>query len=197
MTYSPAMTQPALTRGWVRLARAGILGGASLFLATAGHTLGGGTLPGPGLLAMTGVCLALIAVSLTARRVGFCTLLGVLSVEQVLLHLLFHASTVAATCAPVTMPGHSMGSAAVCGSGTATAGGWSMVIGHALAAAGTAWLLARGERWLWRVVDRVRGYADARPARRRRTRASLVPIAVAPVVPHRWVPAAPRGPPVG
>ena len=84
MTYAPGMT---LTRGWARLARAGVLGGASLFLATAGHVLGGGTLPGAGLLALTAVGLGLLAVTLTARRLRFGVLLAALGVEQLLLHL--------------------------------------------------------------------------------------------------------------
>ena len=62
MAYAPAMT---LTGGWARLARAGVFGGASLFLATAGHVVGGGTLPGAGLLVLTAIGLALLSVTLT------------------------------------------------------------------------------------------------------------------------------------
>lgn len=201
MTYAPAMTRPALTHGWVRLARAGILGGASLFLATAGHALGGGTLPGAGLLALTGVAVTLIAVSLTARRVRFGTLFAVLSVQQVLLHLLFHAATAGttaaggATCAPV-MPGHAMEPTLVCGSGTAATGGWSMLLGHALAVAATAWLLARGERWLWAVLDRIRRYAAARPTRRRPRPVVTVAVRRADPMPSAAISAGPRAPPV-
>ena len=67
MTYAPAMT---LTGGWARLARAGVFGGASLFLATAGHVVGGGTLPGAGLLALTAIGLALLSVTLTSVGCG-------------------------------------------------------------------------------------------------------------------------------
>ena len=160
MTYAPAMT---LTGGWARLARAGVFGGASLFLATAGHVVGGGTLPGAGLLALTAIGLALVSVTLTARRVRFAVLLVGLAVEQILLHLLFHAASTAVTCAAVVMPGHSMSGASVCGGGSASTGGWPMLVSHALAVLATAWLLARGERWLWRVADRLCCPRSARP----------------------------------
>ena len=191
MTYAPAMT---LTGGWARLARAGVLGGASLFLATAGHVVGGGTLPGTGLLALTAVGLALLSVTLTVRRLRFGMLLAALALEQVLLHLLFHASTTAATCAAVAMPGHSM-STAVCGTGTATATSWPMVLGHSVAVLATAWLLARGERWLWGVADRLHRYAAA-PGRVRRPRPVVVAVLATFQIPTRWVLAGPRAPPV-
>ena len=192
MTYAPAMT---LTGGWARLARAGVFGGASLFLATAGHVVGGGTLPGAGLLALTAIGLALLSVTLTVRRLRFGVLLAALGLEQLLLHLLFHASTTAATCASVIMPGHTM-STAVCGSGTSTAASWPMLLGHALAVLATAWLLARGERWLWAVADRIHRYAGAAPGRVRRPRPVVVAVVAAFLIPARWVLTGPRAPPL-
>lgn len=172
MTYAPAMS---LTGGWARLARAGVFGGASLFLATAGHVLGGGTLPGAGMLALTAVGLGLLAVTLTGRRLRFGVLVTALGVEQLLLHLLFHAASTATTCATLVMPGHTMGGgSSVCGTGTASAGGWSMLLGHALAVLATAWLLARGERWLWAVVDRIHRCTGSATARVRRPRPVVV-----------------------
>ena len=191
MTYAPAMT---LTGGWARLARAGVFGGASLFLATAGHVVGGGTLPGAGLLALTAIGLALLSVTLTVRRLRFEVLLAALGVEQILLHLLFHASTTAATCAPVLMPGHTMST--VCGMGAATAASWPMLLGHALAVLATAWLLARGERWLWAVADRIHRYAGSAPGRVRRPRPVVVSVLAVFLVPARWVLTGPRAPPV-
>ena len=89
MTYAAAMVRPAdPTRGWVRLARAGVLGSGSLFLATAGHVAGGGVLPGPGMLVVLGGVLALVSVSMTTRRLRFGLLLGLLTVEQFALHLI-------------------------------------------------------------------------------------------------------------
>lgn len=211
MTYAPDMTTrtqaaaasavsgSAPAQGWVRLARAGILGSASLFLATAGHVIGGGALPGAGLLALTGVALALISVSLASRRLRFGPLLAVLSVEQALLHLLFHAATAASACAVVAMPGHAMTSPMTsvtgCSEGAAVTVGWPMLLGHALAVAATAWLLAYGEQWLWRVVERAHRYATARPSRRRR-RIVVVGARASSTVEHAWSPAGPRGPPV-
>lgn len=187
----------SLTQGWVRLARAGILGAVSLLLATAGHIVGGGALPGAALLALTGGGLALIAVSLTGRRVKFATLFSVLALEQVLLHLLFHAASAGNGCTAVAMPGHGMTVATVCGTAAgAAAYGWSMVLGHTVAVLLTAWLMARGERWLWRVVDRIHAYAGARPARRRRAPAASI---VTRTVGHgriTWLPAGARAPPV-
>jgi len=204
MPYAPGMTRSALTHGWVRLARAGIFGGASLLLATAGHTVGGGTLPGAGLLALTGVGLALIAVSLTARRVRLPALLAVLAVEQVLLHLLFHAATAAGRCTDLAMPGHTMAAPAVCASPVSSSAvpssaayGWSMLLGHAVAVLVTAWLLARGERWLWRAVDRVHAYASVRPARLRRARSASIAVRAHARMRIAWLPAGPRAPPVG
>lgn len=195
MTYAPAMT---LTGGWARLARAGVFGGASLFLATAGHVLGGGTLPGAGLLALTAIGLALLAVTLTARRVRFGVLLTALGVEQLLLHLLFHASTAATTCAAVAMPGHGMGAAGgtVCGTGSASAAGGSMLLGHALAVLATAWLLARGERWLWATVDRIHRSTGTTTARVRRPRPAVVDAIAFFLVTARGVLTGPRAPPV-
>jgi hypothetical protein len=192
MTYAPAMT---LTGGWARLARAGVFGGASLFLATAGHVVGGGTLPGAGLLSLVAMGLALLSVTLTVRRLRFGVLLAALGLEQLLLHLLFHASTTAATCASVIMPGHTM-STAVCGSGTSTAASWPMVLGHALAVLATAWLLAGGERWLWAVTDRIHRYAGAAPGRVRRPRPVVVAVLAAYLVSARWVLTGPRAPPL-
>lgn len=213
MTYAPAMrtrTQAAgplvvsvaaPAQGWVRLARAAILGSTSLFLATAGHMIGGGTLPGAGLLAVTGVALALVSVSLTSRRLRFVPLLAVLSVEQGLLHLLFHAATTGSICTTGAMAGHAMTAAPAspsltgCGLGAATTTGWSMVLGHALAVVATAWLLAYGERWLWRVVERTHRYATARPSRRRRPRIVIVGSGARWCLERAWRPAGPRGPP--
>ena len=191
MTYAPAMT---LTGGWARLARAGVFGGASLFLATAGHVVGGGTLPGAGLLALAAIGLALLSVTLTVRRLRFEVLLAALGVEQILLHLLFHASTTAATCAPVLMPGHTMST--VCGMGASTTASWPMVLGHALAVLATAWLLARGERWLWAVADRIHRYAGSAPGRVRRPRPLVVAVLAAFLGHTRWVLTGPRAPPI-
>ncbi|HEY5978627.1 MAG TPA: hypothetical protein VIT41_03240 [Microlunatus sp.] len=182
--------------GRARLARAGVFGGASLFLATAGHVVGGGVLPGAGLLALTAVGLALVAVTLTARRLRFGVLLAALGVEQVLLHLLFHASTTAATCAAVVMPGHGMSAASVCGTGAPAVADWPMLVGHALAVLATAWLMARGERRLWALADRIHRCAWTAAGRVRRPRPTVVAVLVTFLAPTRWVLTGPRAPPL-
>jgi hypothetical protein len=166
----------SITQGPVRLARAAIFGGMSLLLATAGHLAGGGALPDAALLTLTGVGLALVAASLTARRVRFATVVSVLAVEQLLVHLLFHAASVGNGCADVVMPGHAMTATTVCGGAVSSgaADGWSMLLGHSVAVLVIAWLLARGERWLWRAVDRIHGYASVRPTRLRRARTGAI-----------------------
>ena len=201
MTYAAAMVRTAdPTRGWVRLARAGVLGSSSLFLATAGHVVGGGVLPGPAMLAVLGGALALVSVSLTTRRLRFGLLLGLLAVEQVALHVILQAASGASACVAV-MPGHAMTAPAICGGSTsasaaASTSGWAMAIGHGIALLATAWLLAAGERWLWRWVEQTYRRATIRPTR---TRRAGVAAPASPVpVPIRvgWRPAVPRGPPV-
>lgn len=200
MTYVAAMHAAELTHGWVRLARAGVLGGASLFLATAGHVVGGGRLPGPGLLAVIGVALAVVAVSLTARRLRFGLLLGVLTVEQLGLHLMLHAATATSACTGVVMPGHAMEATTVCGAGAGAAAvgstsGWPMLLGHAVALLATAWLLAVGEQWLWRVVDEIHRCASTRPRRVRRPRSAVVALVRTVRAQGARLCAGPRAPP--
>ena len=188
------------TRGWARLARAGVLGGGSLFLATAGHVVGGGVLPGPGMLAVLGGVLALVSVSLTARRLRFGLLFGLLTVEQLALHLILQAANGASACVAV-MPGHAMAASTICGQPTPAAvdsagAGWTMLIGHGLALLATAWLMAAGERWLWRLVEQTYRRATVRPTRARRPRAVVPASPLLALIQLGWLPAAPRGPPV-
>jgi len=207
MTYAPAMDRtrtapvPAVPgsapiRGWVRLARAGILGATSMLLATAGHVIGGGTLPPAGLLALVAGAVGLLAVSVTGRRLRLGPLLVVLGVEQIALHLLVHATATVSACTSVLMPAHGMTSTTVCSAASASSGGWPMLGGHLLALLATAWLLARGEQWLWHAVERVRTYATVRPSlRRRRAEPPVLALLVAAPVAAGWSAAAPRGPP--
>lgn len=198
MTYAAAMVRAVdPTRGWVRLARAGVLGSCALFLATVGHVAGGGVLPGPGMLAVLGGVLALVSVSLTARRLRFGLLLGLLAVEQVALHLILQAASGASVCVAV-MPGHAMAAPGVCDGPVAAPAGssWTMLIGHGLALLATAWLISAGERWLWRLVEQTYRRATARPTRTRRTYVGAPSTPLLTPVQFVWVQAAPRGPPV-
>jgi hypothetical protein len=157
----------ALRPQW-RAVRVAVLGATSLLLATSAHTVGGGDLPAPGLLAVTAVVLGLIAVPLTGRRCRTGVLLAILGVQQTLLHLLFSSAAAHPTCEPsgLTAAAHQLGAA--CGmhgamamsvqsttpmtdSGTTS---WAMIMAHAVATVATAWLLGRGEAWLWRTAER-------------------------------------------
>jgi hypothetical protein len=170
MTPQPRITAvdvvPAATRGWRRVLRFGVLGGVSLGLATAAHLAGGGRLPSPGVLAVAGLLLGMTAVTLTAKRCRFRWLLPVLVTQQVLLHLLFEASASATACGLSDGVGmaHPAGTLS-CGSAGAmaqmSAPGWTMWVGHLTVTLLTAWLLARGEAWLWRTAREIVRAANA------------------------------------
>ena len=197
----------ALTPGW-RAVRVAVLGGASLALATAAHTIGGGALPAPVVLVVTALVLGLVAVPLTMRRCRLRLLLPVLAAEQVAVHLVLSATVVPTGCLPPSGSHHQI--LAGCASGVgmsqsmaepmtepmAAAGhGWIMWLGHAAALVATAWLLARGERWLWRVADRIAKAAE--PVRVAFT-VGPEPRVAAVSVPVQWRTSAPlgaRGPP--
>jgi hypothetical protein len=199
-------TRTAPTSGVARLARVGVLGGTSMLLACAAHGLAGGRLPSAGVLAVAAILLGLVAVTVTARRCRPGLLLTVLSVQQVLLHLLFDAaSTTGSDCRVVSVPGgHAQLSHAMtlCAPGAGMpadgsgAPSWAMWATHLAATVLTAWLLARGEAWLWRVADRIIA-AAASPGPLRADRPAVVlpsaPTVIAGAPAHSA--AAPRGPP--
>ena len=184
----------------IRALRVALLGGGSLLLATAAHLSGGGTLPAPGVLAVAAFVLGLVAVLLTRRQVRLPVLLAALVPQQVLLHVLFETAAATSGCSPAHAAHHAM-TVLSCmpDHGMAPMGaGWPMVLGHAVATLGTAWLLARGEAWCWRLVDRVARAAYANPpARPSRRRPRPVVTTVARTLlrrPHR--PRLTRGPPL-
>ncbi|HEY5821274.1 MAG TPA: hypothetical protein VIT20_04830 [Propionibacteriaceae bacterium] len=194
----------APTRGARRVLRIGLLGGSSLALACLAHVVGGGVLPSAGVLLVTAAVLGLVATTATARRRRFGALFAVLTAEQVLLHLLFTAAAgVGTTCAHVahtlthlapssgcvTEPGHLMSDP----TGTPTIVMWAA---HTAAIAGTAWLLARGEAWLFRTADRLIAAAhDAPLLIRSAADASAVTVPVRVPAATQLSMAAPRGPP--
>ena len=191
---------PVALRGAVRASRVALLGGGSLLLATAAHLAGGGTLPGPGVLAVAGFVLGLVALLLTRRRVRLPVLLVALVPQQVLLHVLLDTAAAAESgCSPVQaahhamavltcMPAHGMGPMGYV---------WPMFVGHVVATLGTAWLLARGEVWCCRFVARVAqaAYAApaARPCRRRSRPVTTALVRTLLLRPHR--PCVSRAPP--
>ena len=193
-------------RGAIRAVRVGLLGTTSMTLATTAHLIGGGPLPPVGVLIVSGLLVGLVAVTATARRGHFGVLVALLAVEQALLHWLFTAAAAMGGCdtGPLAAGHHMLGSMG-CAAGTGDGMGGvvlgmaaPMWLAHSAAVLGTAWLLARGEAWLWRMADRVVGSATAaptgRPARRRAARHPAVRVFDLPTAPVS--PATPRGPPV-
>jgi hypothetical protein len=183
--------------GWRRLVRAVALGGASYGLAVAAHLTGGGGWPGwPVTLMLTGL-LGVMSIALTSRRRGMPFVLLVLTAVQTLLHLLFaQVDGAAASCAVIAGGHHHVTTA--CAPSVAHAAdtlpSLPMAAAHLVATVVTAWLLTRGEAWLWRAVDRLL----RRPLRR--LDPDLAPVlGIRSVTPMprvaRPAPGAPRGPP--
>ena len=194
---------PALRPHW-RAVRVGVLGAASLVLATSAHIIGGGTLPSLGVLALTALVLGLVAVPLTGRRCRTGILVAVLAVQQSLLHLVFTAVAEQRGCEPsdLVATAHQLGAA--CGMDmpmgmpmTAAGASWPMILAHAAATAATAWLLARGEAWLWRTAEQVVRVAGTTLTRRvANDRDQLViPRQMVVWTAPAYAVAAPRGPP--
>lgn len=205
----------APSRGRVRLLRWAALGGSSMALAAAAHLIGGGRLPGVGVLTLAGALVGLVALTATVRRLRFPVLLGVLGAEQLGLHYLFSvASTLSpvgcvmthgvATHQAVSVGGAGVLSCALAPGGAApamTSGSTAdalMLAGHVLATLATAWVLARGEAWLWRLTERVIVAAAAAPCRRPRSWLHLSSFDLPEVAALRRAlsPGAPRAPPV-
>ena len=178
-----------------------------MLLAGLAHTLGGGHLPNPAVLTMTAVLLGLVATTATARRCRFPLLVTLLGVEQILLHLWLTAAVQAeAVCAanPVVAGGGHVGHTGA-GPGCVLAAspaagemahGYEMWVAHAVATVLTAWLLARGEAWWWRTVDRIVRAAFSPVRRLRFVRPEVIRGLRTGADRSALSPAAPRGPPV-
>ena len=151
----PPRRQPAspLT-GRVRLVRVGVLGLSAYGLAVGAHVAAGGAAPGWPVSLMLAALLGVLGVAFSARRRGRWALVGVLVATQAVLHGLFSLLDVpSAGCAVLTSGHHTM--TAVCGPVDSTAmlvPSLPMLLAHLAATVATAWVLARGEAWLWRVV---------------------------------------------
>jgi len=218
-TPSSAQSSVAALRPHWRAVRVVVLGATSLLLATSAHTFGGGDLPAPGVLAVTAIVLGLLAVPLTGRRCKTGLLLAVLGVQQTLLHLLFSSAAAHPTCEPAGLQAAAHQLGAACGmhgavlmsvqsttlmsvqstTPMADAGttSWAMIIAHALATVATAWLLGRGEAWLWRTAERViRAALGTLTGRLADVRPRLIILErLSPWVAPAYAHSAPRGPP--
>lgn len=150
-------------RNSLRLFRAVVITAMAMSLATAGHVLGGGALPGPAVTAvLTALLLAPVA-WLASRPLSLLTLLGVLGAGQLILHTAFASLSPRALCPP-SMPGplphHGPASGAGCLAADPVlslhtgdeAAAPDMTAGHLLALVSTAWLLHQGEEALWQLL---------------------------------------------
>ena len=75
---------------------------------------------------------------------------------------------------------------------------WQMIVAHAAATAVTAWMLARGEAWLWRTAEqavRVAGTTLTRSVANDRTCQLVIPRQMVVWTAPAYAVAAPRGPP--
>ncbi|WP_286961444.1 MULTISPECIES: hypothetical protein [Arsenicicoccus] len=140
--------------GRLRLLRAGTLAVVMISLAALAHVLGGGALPGGGVLT---VLLGLVLVTCliaSGRRLGAPSIGAILGGGQLALHEAF--ALLGTTGADAASLGHVVGSGhhavLVTHAGQAGSGhhlSLSMVLAHVLATVVTAAVLARGERALW------------------------------------------------
>ena len=160
VTSRPVTRPPAnpLAGRW-RLARVAGLGVPTYGLAVGAHIAAGGGWPGWPVSLMLAALLGVSGVALTTRRRGLPTLLAVLVVGQTALHVLFTRLDATASCAVTGLAHHA--TAVSCGpsTGVGSAGmampSLPMLAAHLAATAVTAWLLARGEAWLWRTLGNV------------------------------------------
>jgi hypothetical protein len=171
--------------GRLRVLRVVALGGASMLLAAGAHLAAGGRLPSPGILVVTTFLVGLTAVTLTARRCRFGLLAIGLGVEQLILHEVFAASSMAWAPALHAAGGHdaTTGHMVVTDVPAGMATSPVMAAGHLVATLATVWLLAHGEDWLWGLGERaIRAAAAAPTPRRRRSpqpRGSARPVMIA------------------
>ena len=128
--------------------RGGAVGAVATGLAWAAHMWAGGQPPEMWLHRGASPGVGLSAVVLSRYRWTLPRLLGLLLVVQVLLHQLFEQAPVAV----VHPAGHAVGHIPASVTPADAADG-SMTLGHVLAAAATAWVLARGEDWLWLLLE--------------------------------------------
>jgi len=166
----------------VRALRVLVLATVTVLLAAAAHALGGGGRPGASAILLAVPPVALGALALTRRRCGAARIGLALLGAQTALHVHFHVLPAAAHGAPRIAPGGHCASApgirgaAGLGHASGATGAspdlWAgivpapgMLAFHALATLATALLLARGEKLLWALVDRIAPALPGRPAR--------------------------------
>ncbi|UZX01889.1 hypothetical protein F8G81_04030 [Arthrobacter sp. CDRTa11] len=140
--------------------RAAALSTGILTLAAGAHVAAGGQLPGFGILLAVFALTGLAATSATRLRLNLPAMIAVLGTGQVILHEVFTAFSGPAPADGGTVAGahgsHSPGLAPPVLEGMTghphqldSAAGLAMLLAHAVATAGCALLLAKGESALW------------------------------------------------
>ena len=137
--------------------RAAAVSATILALAAGAHLLGGGDLPGPGILLAVLALTGLAATTATRFRLNAAAMTAVLGAGQLALHEIFTAfSAPGLAVGAVAADGHhaSGGAAPALGAaahfhGTDSAEGTLMLVAHIVATAACALLLAKGEDALW------------------------------------------------
>ena len=188
------------TAGPWRLARVAGLGIAAYGLAVGAHVAAGGGLPGwPAGLMLTAL-LGVLGVAFTTRRRRLPALLGALTAAQVVLHVILSLLDAPESSCGLVAVGHHVAtsscdpSAATTGSVAMAMPSLPMLLAHLAATAVTAWVLARGEAWLWRTLQGVLAVPVA--VRIGATPRVWVLQREAARSTTRWIrPDAPRGPP--
>ena len=206
-----------------RLLRATAFGMPCYALALLAHVTAGGAWPGWPVTLMLTLLLGVTGLALTHRRRRFGSLLTPLLAAQAGLHwvlsmtdLTTPTGRLAPGCVDVLVSAHQHGgcsastaAGAVTDLATATIGGTGstpaamvmpsplMVVAHLLATVATAWLLARGEAWLWRAVDwLVPALVRSHRPRRVLRRVLSAQVPTTPLGTPPGMPGSPRGPPV-
>ena len=202
LVSAPAGTRPPTdpTAGPWRLARVAGLGIAAYGLAVGAHVGAGGGLPGWPASVMLTALLGVLGVAFTTRRRRLPALLGALTAAQV---VLARHPLAAGRARVVVWPGgrRSPRRDSSCDPSVATTGSVAMampslpmLLAHLAATAVTAWVLARGEAWLWRTLQGVLAVPVA--VRIGATPRVWVLQREAARSTTRWIrPDAPRGPP--
>ncbi|HYQ34066.1 MAG TPA: hypothetical protein VEQ83_12695 [Lapillicoccus sp.] len=188
------------TAGRWRLARVAGLGIAAYGLAVGAHVSAGGGWPGWPVSVMLVALLGVLGVAFTMRRRRLPALFGVLTGAQVVLHVILSMLDVPASSCGLVSVGHHVATSS-CDPSVATTGSVAMAMpslpmlaAHLAATAVTAWVLARGEAWLWRTLQGVLAVPVA--VRIGATPRVCVLHREAVRSTTRWVrPDAPRGPP--
>lgn len=167
--------------GAVRLARTSVFAATALALSIGAHQLAGGCLPSLGAILVAAGPVGLGAALLTTRRCRFGVLVVALGALQAGLHVFFHLTGSPATASTRPMAAHpgAFTSGAThhglhLGVSSLAPGGSIapipapdlgitplMLAAHLVATIVCAVLMAHAEGWLWRLVERWRGWCFA------------------------------------